>query len=112
MELIRTIAHAPSVTLDQIANTKSTNVIQIHVAMEQHVLIIIRITRVTAPTALLVKIVLNIWIGVRRVHVKMVQSVRNMKTRTNVNVQLDGLGNCATSKWCRVKMLPFEKVSH
>lgn len=86
MELIRTIAHAPLATLDRIANTKSTNAIQIHVAMEEHVQIIIQTTHATAPTALLVKIVLNTWIGVRRVHAKMVQSVRNMKTRTNVIV--------------------------
>lgn len=86
MASIHIIAHVRPATLDQIANIKSINVIQIHVEMEEPVPIIAMIIHAIVHTASPAKIVPNIWIGVHRIHVKMALRVHNMKIPINAIV--------------------------
>lgn len=104
MALIRIIVRVQRDSLDQTANTKSTNVIRDHAKMVEHALITITITRAIVLTDLRAKIVLSMSIGVHRIHAKMVRHACNVKIHSNVIACRDGLENCATSKWFHAKM--------
>ena len=110
MASIRTIAHVQLVTLDQIVNIKSINVIQGHAKMAEHVQITTTIIHVTVHMDSPEKIVPSMLIGVHKIHAKMVHHVHNVKILTNATAYLAGLENCVTLKWFRAKMQPFVKA--